>query len=326
MLTRRGLVYFGAFSGCARCFARAASLSAAAVNTPERGVPASAMRLDEVAPGNYVHLGAVEVVTQANQGDIANLGVIVGDDALAVVDTGGSVAVGEALLAAIRACTDKPVRYVINTHEHPDHVFGNRAFTGLGAIFVGHHNLPRELAERGDFYLRSYRDQLGPDAIDAVRLIPPTLLVEHETRLDLGGRTLLLTAWSPAAHTNCDLTVLDETTGTLYAGDLSFLQHVPVVDGSVKGWLDVLTRLATLPARRVVPGHGRIVAPWPEALDGERRFLTTLADDARRLIKQGVPLDEAVPQIGASERGLWQLFDDYEPRDATAAFTELEWE
>lgn len=319
-------MHLGAFSGCARCFARAAPLSAAAADAAEKNAPVPAMELDEIAPGNYVHFGEVEVVTRANQGDIANLGVVVGDEAVAVVDTGGSVAVGEALLAAIRARTGKAVRYVINTHEHPDHVFGNKAFAGLGATFVGHHNLPRELAERGDHYLRSYRDQLGPDAVDAVRLIPPTLLVEHETRLDLGGRTLLLTAWSPAAHTNCDLTALDEATGTLYAGDLSFLQHVPVVDGSVVGWLDVLTRLAKLPARRVVPGHGRIVAPWPEALDGERRFLATLADDARRLIKQGVPLDEAVPQIGASERGLWRLFDEYEPRDATAAFTELEWE
>ena len=319
-------MHLGAFPSCARCFAHAAPLFAATVDIAEKKALVPAVRLDEIAPGNYVHLGEVDVVTQANQGDIANLGVVVGDEAVAVVDTGGSVAVGEALLAAIRACTAKPVRYVINTHEHPDHVFGNRAFAGLGATFVGHHNLPRELAERGDFYLRSYRDQLGPDAVDAVRLIPPTLLVEHETRLDLGGRTLLLTAWSPAAHTNCDLTVLDEATGTLYAGDLSFLQHVPVVDGSVVGWLDVLTRLAKLPARRVVPGHGRVGAPWPEALDGERRFLMALASDARRLIKQGVPLDEAVPQIGASERGLWQLFDDYEPRDATAVFTELEWE
>jgi quinoprotein relay system zinc metallohydrolase 2 len=319
-------MHLGAFAGCARCFARAASLSATMVDTTENNAPPLAVKLDEIAPGNYAHLGQVAIVTESNRGDIANLGVIVGDDAVAVVDTGGSVAVGEALLAAIRTLTAKPVRYVINTHEHPDHLFGNRAFTGLGAVFVGHRNLPRELAERGDFYLRSFRDQLGPDAVDAVRLIPPTLLVDHELRLDLGGRTLLLTAWSPAAHTNCDLTVLDEATGTLYAGDLTFLQHVPIVDGSVKGWLDVLTRLAKLPARRVVPGHGRIVAPWPEALDDERRFLTTLANDARRLIKQGVPLDEAVPQIGNSERDLWQLFDEYEPRDATTTYTELEWE
>ncbi len=167
------------------------------------------------------------------------------------------------------------------------------------STFVGHHNLPAELAKRARYYLRSFRDALGAAAIAEVRIIPPTLLVDDETTLDLGGRRLRLTAWSPAAHTDCDLTVLDETTGVLFAGDLVFLQHVPVVDGSLPGWLSVLPRLAKLPARIVVPGHGRLIAPWPAALDDERRYLTSLAADARRLIAAGVPLAQAVPQIGA---------------------------
>ena len=194
--------------------------------------------------------------------------------------------------------TDKPVRYVINTHEHPDHVFGNAAMPP-GVTFVGHHNLPAELAKRGAYYLRSYRDQLGETAIAAVRIIPPTLLVDTETTLDLGDRRLRLTAWSPAAHTNCDLTVLDETTGVLFAGDLVFLQHVPVVDGSLTGWLAVLPRLAHVPAKIVVPGHGRAVASWPQALDDERRYLTVLAQDTRRLIAAGTPLARAVADIGS---------------------------
>jgi glyoxylase-like metal-dependent hydrolase (beta-lactamase superfamily II) len=120
--------------------------------------------------------------------------------------------------------------------------------------------------------------------------------------------------------------VLDEETGVLYSGDLVFLQHVPVIDGSLTGWLSVLQRLAELPARIVVPGHGRLVAPWPQALDDERRYLGVLAEDARRLIKAGVPLARAVTEIGLGERGRWQLFDDYNPRNATAAFSELEWQ
>ncbi len=120
---------------------------------------APAFNIENIADGDYAHFGQVAVTTPENAGDIANLGIIVGRDAVAVIDTGGSVQVGRALLDAVRQITDKPVKYVINTHEHPDHVFGNAAF--VGAIFVGHHNLPRELRARAAFYLQSFRDQLG---------------------------------------------------------------------------------------------------------------------------------------------------------------------
>ncbi|HEX2941196.1 MAG TPA: quinoprotein relay system zinc metallohydrolase 2, partial [Rhodopila sp.] len=285
----------------------------------------TALLIRSIASGDYVHFGQIAVTTPQNAGDIANIGIIVGGDAVAVVDTGGSVQVGEQLVAAVHRITEKPIRYVIETHEHPDHVFGAAAF-GPGVTFVGHHNLPEELAKRGSYYLHSFRDALGPEAIAKVRIIPPTLLVKTDVTLNLGDRTLLLTAWSPAAHTDCDLTVLDQKTGVLFAGDLVFLQHIPVIDGSLLGWLSVLPRLASLPARIVVPGHGQLVAPWPQALDDERRYLNVLATDTRRFIAAGTPMAQAVPQIGQSERSHWKLFDDYNPRNATAAFSELEWE
>ncbi len=288
--------------------------------------PAEApLTIHDVAPGDYVHFGQIALTTPDNAGDIANLGIIVGRDAVAVVDTGGSVSVGRRLLLAVHQITALPVRYVINTHEHPDHTFGNAAFEA-GATFVGHHNLPAEMAKRGAYYLQSYRAQLGDAAIAEVRIIPPTLLVDTETELDLGDRRLRLIAWTPAAHTDCDLTVLDETSGVLYAGDLVFLRHVPVVDGSLTGWLSLLPRLRELPAQIVVPGHGDTVAAWPAALDDERRYLSVLAQDARRLIAAGTGLAQAVPQIAKSERSRWQLFDDYNPRNATEAFGELEWQ
>jgi quinoprotein relay system zinc metallohydrolase 2 len=284
------------------------------------------LAIHQIADGDYAHFGQVAMTTAGNAGDIANIGIVVGRDAVAVIDTGGSVAVGQALLTALRKITSKPLRYVINTHEHPDHIFGNAALANPGVTFVGHHNLPASIAAHGPFYLHSFRDVLGADAIARVRLIPPTLLVDNTLTLDLGGRTLLLTAWQPPAHTDCDLTVLDQQTHTLFSGDLVFLDHVPVIDGSLKGWLDVLPRLAAVPAERVLPGHGARVAAWPRALDDERRYLLAVEADTRKLIASGTPLAEAVPRIGEAERGRWQLFDDYNPRNATAAFSELEWE
>src|SRR5277367_3474206 len=235
------------------CLALAALL-ATLFNLPQTHAQQPQLSIAEVAPGLFVHVGAIALMTRENEGAIANVGFVVGNDAVAVVDTGGSVREGRELLAAIRARTDKPIRYVINTHGHPDHVFGNAAFLGNGTTFVGLKNLPQALAERGPFYLDAFRKIMGDGLIDEVRIVPPTLLVEGSLRLDLGGRTLVLQAW-PAAHSDSDL---------------------PVIDGSIRGWLRMMDDLAKQPAERVVPGHGP-VSQWPTALAGERRYLEMLA-------------------------------------------------
>ena len=165
---------------------------------------------------------------------------------------------------------------------------------------------------------------MGDELIDEVRVMPPTLLVDGELKLDLGSRSLVLRAW-PTAHSDSDLTVLDEQTKTLFAGDLVFLEHVPVMDGSIKGWLASLDALSALPAERVIPGHGAASA-WPAALADERRYLETLASDVRALIARGKPISVAADSAASIERPRWQLFEDYNARNATAAFSQMEWE
>lgn len=288
------------------------------------GRAASAFVLNEIAPGVFVHQGETALMTRDNLGGIANLGAVVGDGAVAVIDTGGSLLEGKAFLAALREKTDKPIRYVVNTHAHPDHIFGNAAFEQAGVVFIGHKNLPRALAARGAFFLSSFRSAMG-DALDGVRIIPPTETVAETQAIDLGGRRLILQAWS-TAHSDCDLTVFDEKSGVLFAGDLLFLQHVPVIDGSMLGFLAVADRLAAIPATRVVPGHGPMVAPWPGALEDQRAYLTRLTADLRAAIRRGATVEETTKTAGEAERPKWRLFDDYHRRNATAGFAELEWE
>jgi len=278
----------------------------------------------EVAPGVFVHQAPYALALPRNLGFVGNAGFIVGRDAVAVIDTGGSLKAGEALRAAIRARTPLPVRYVINTHMHPDHVLGNAAFAGPGVSFVGHRNLPQALAARADAYLSATARLVGAAAA-GTRIVPPDVTVADALTLDLGDRPLRLEAW-PTAHTATDLTVLDEATGTWFLGDLLFLGHVPALDGKAAGWIALLAELKRRPAARVVPGHGPASAPWPQAAEPTERYLGRLSDDVRGMIRAGRTMAEAAGEAGRGEAGNWQLFDDFNARNATAAYHEFEWE
>jgi quinoprotein relay system zinc metallohydrolase 2 len=286
---------------------------------------AEGLEVSEVAPGVFVHQGRYEVQSPQNRGDMANASFVVGNDAVAVIDTLGSAVAGRALRDAIRAVTDKPIRYVINTHMHPDHVFGNAAFKEDNPAFVGHYKLARGLGTRADRYLAINKQMLGEDAFAGIEIIPPTVAVENSLSLDLGGRTLVLEAQA-TAHTDNDLTITDTATDTLFLGDLLFSVHVPTLDGSIRGWQALLERLASMQAARVIPGHGPHAMELTEALEPEQRYLAAIAGDVRRLIKEGKTLEDAVKTAGFSERDAWKLFDHYHVRNVTAAFAELEWE
>jgi quinoprotein relay system zinc metallohydrolase 2 len=284
-----------------------------------------ALPMTPVAEGVFVHFGAQEDSGPGNLGDIANIGFIVGGRCVAVIDTGGTAQTGRRLRAAVAGTAPgKPVCYVINTHVHPDHIFGNAAFREPGTVFVGHAKLPAAMAARGGNYLRALQRDFQ-EAAAASEVVPPTLLVQDSMELDLGGRVLILRAW-PTAHTDNDLTVYDSRSGTLWLSDLLFVERIPVVDGSIRGWLALHPRLAGLDARRVVPGHGRVDGSFRGALAAQERYLRVVSDGVRAAIKSGRTLPQAVADVGASEKGRWLLFESFNPRNVTAAYAELEWE
>ena len=289
------------------------------------------LHVDQVAPGVYVHIGQHKDFEDGYDGDIANIGFVVGSDAVAVIDTGGSYAVGMALKQAVRKVTQLPIRYVINTHGHPDHVFGNAAFidadaagAGVQPQLIGHAMLPRALALRGDAYLRNLHKQLGV-AADKSTLVAPSVTLQDRLRLDLGHRMLVLTAW-PVAHTNNDLTVLDAATGTLWTGDLLFIERTPAIDGDIQGWLSAIDTLEKTPAVTTIPGHGPVTRNKNGALARERAYLATLLRDVRTSIRHGTDMTATMATAAASERGRWQLFDVVNRRNVNLIYPVLEWE
>lgn len=315
-------------SGWPRRLATAAVLAASVVagGCGTAGPRLPGATLAAIAPGLYLHRGVLEEWGPGNGGDVANAVVVVGTRCAAVIDSGGTADGGRQLLAALRGLTPLPVCYVINTHAHPDHVFGNVAFAALEPAprFVGHRRLPAALAARGGTYLNALRRDFGPEAAESTRVIAPDLLVDDRLELDLGGRRLSLRAW-PTAHTDADLSVLDDASRTLILGDLLFVDHLPVVDGRLKGWLAVLDELRGWQVERVVPGHGAPSTAWPGALDAQQRYLRQLQADVRRALKEGLTLGQAVARIAPDHPG-WRLQDAFHARNVTAAYAELEWE
>ncbi|AUC56103.1 MBL fold metallo-hydrolase (plasmid) [Sagittula sp. P11] len=316
----------------AECAARIAAqppevpaFSRGSVEGDPRCVPAGpVLDLAEVAPGLWVHQGLIEEPDTENGGDVSNLAIVIGGDSVAVIDSGSARWIGESLWRAIRARTDLPVSHVILTHVHPDHVFGASVLAEAGAEVVGHEGLPRALADREENYLDSLDRLVGAQGMLGTEPPEVTETVADTAEIDLGARVLRLDAW-PAAHTTVDLTVFDAATGTLLAGDLLFHRHTPALDGSLRGWQAALAELEGQ-GTHVVPGHGDPLLPWPEGGTALKRYLDTLARETRAAIDAGERLGEAVKHIAESERDAWELFDAYNPRNATLAFTELEWE
>jgi quinoprotein relay system zinc metallohydrolase 2 len=285
---------------------------------------AEALPMEEAAPGVYVHHGTHEDLDQGYRGDICNIGFIVGEKGVAVIDSGGSLAIGQRLRESVRKVTPLPILYVINTHVHPDHIFGNAAFLAEKPIYVGHANLANAMELRKEAYLRNNATWLG-DAATGTDIVKPTQAVTSTLELDLGSRILLLTAY-PTAHTNTDLTVLDNSTATLWTGDLLFVERTPAIDGDIKGWLSTIETLRTVSALRAIPGHGPVVADWNQALNNEQRYLETLLADVRNSIQQGESMEQAMDTAAASEKENWVLFDNVNRRNVNLIYPKLEWE
>ncbi len=253
----------------------------AAAQTPDYG-----LKPLKVAADTYVLPGKLETFSTANGGNIANTAFIVTRAGVVVIDTGPSKLYGEAMRRAIAQITPLPVVKVVNTHLHPDHVFGNQAFTE--ARIEALPDSTRELSEQGKGFTEGlYRLVGGWMAGTELRL--PDKAPRSE---DVGGHRLEMVALT--GHTHADLVVLDRTTGTLFASDLVFLDRAPATPhADIAAWLAALDAIERLPFTTLVPGHGP-VHRGDRGIAQTRDWLTWLRATLKRAAEDGLDMSEAM--------------------------------
>ena len=243
----------------------------------------------QIAADTWLLEGRTENFAASNGGNIVNVAFIVTDAGVVLIDTGVSRRYGEALRAAIGRVTDKPVALVINTHHHPDHVFGNQAFSDVPIAALAH---PRELlAEQGAAFADNLYRLLG-DWMRGTEVLLPGETLEPGVR-EIGGHRLQLLAFS--GHTGADLAIFDRSTGVLFAADLVFYQRAlttPQTPG-LEVWLSDLAELEKLPYRLLVPGHGP-VATGREPFAQMRDYLGWLDGLLRDAAARGLEMNEAM--------------------------------
>jgi len=271
-----------------------------------------------------VHYGRPVSLDAPGHDDIANIGFVVGDRCVAVIDTGGSVRIGGELRTAVAEHARVPICFVVNTHVHVDHVLGNKAFEADHPQFVGAARLAAAMERNRPYFVEHFGEDLAPP-VSGAEILGPDRLVADTLELDLGGRRLTLQAW-PIAHSDCDLTVLDRKTRSLWTGDLLVRDRLPAVDGSASGWLKVLDRLNQMQVDRTVPGHGGLIHELHTAVESERRYLVALVEGVRRELTQGQSMQHAIDRVALSERPRWLLWESTHPGNVARVYKQLEWE
>ena len=288
----------------------------------------------EIAEGVYAHIGKHENFYENNNlGDIANLGFIIGDESIAVIDTGGSHQIGEAFRKAIKKVSKKPIKYVINTHGHQDHIFGNTAFISEGATIYGHYNLKKFLQERGSQYVRQI-NEVGDEIKGTSIIFPHKIIAEtsqdetkklsDEITIDLGNRKLLLVS-HPTSHTYADATVYDLKTKTFFVGDLVQDERLPTMDGLTKEWIKLLDEIEKVDFKIMVPGHGKVQTD-NAALKKTKTYLQVLYNDVIDALKKDIPAEKVIEIAAKSEKNKWLLFDLVNPGNVVRTFMRYEWE
>lgn len=308
---RRALRLLGALGG--------AALAGCAASP---AVPGTSPVARPVAPGVYMLPGSGGIADERNLGRIGNAGFIVGETGVVAIDTGTSYAHGRAILAAIRAVTDKPVQLALVTHTRPEFLFGGRAFQEAGIPVRMHSRTARLMAARCDTCLKQLRQVVGEAPLAGTAMYKPDQQFDDGHAVDGIGRAVRVLYLGHSSGPG-DIAVFDESSRTLFAGGLLDAQRVPdIQDSDLAAWHGALATLRGLRVGTVVPGHGS--ASSSALIDVVDGYLAALEKKMRDLVASGTSLLE-VPDAG--ELPAYERWDQYElvhRRNASIAFLRFE--
>ena len=229
-----------------------------------------------------------------------NIGIVVGNRATLVVDTGLGARNGATVVRAEQKLAKSPILYLTTTHFHPEHATGLQSFPE-NTILIRPNIQQAELDKDGPDMVERFRNMSAQnkDLLQDVQLRPPDILFDNEMKLDLGGVTARL-LWYGPAHTDGDISIFVEPDGTLIPGDIVQNKLVPNLIGdnvSAKSWIAVLDKLAPLHPKFIVPDHGTLGDG--SLIAQERAFLVDLRTRSLELKAQGKSADEAGKMVAA---------------------------
>lgn len=281
------------------------------------GPPVVSGEPHEVAPGVFI-------VPDDRVPLVPNVGVIVGERAALVVDTGLGPRNGQRVLALARELAGARDLLLTTTHFHPEHAYGTQVFTE--ATIIVNREQRDEMRQKGQGYLDTFRS-LGEEVaheLENVEFVDPQVVYYGACELDLGGLEVQLRSWGPA-HSRGDQVVLLPDQRVLFAGDLvenrffPILPYVPPYDVDVDGdrWITVLEELERSAPQIVIPGHGELGGA--ELITVYREYLEELREETRKLAADGQDADAIVGTLIPQMLGRRPDWDASEPwRIATA--------
>ena len=268
----------------------------------------AALTPQRIAPDVYAFIGGVGPLSKNNAGNVGNSGFIVGRDGVIVIDSGASYSHGKQMIAAIAKVTRKPLRLLIVTHGVQEFLFGNAAFQELGVPLLAHRETAGLIRSRCETCLKNLRQILGEAQMRGTKVVVPFQLVDGTTALSVAGRKLELLHFGWAA-TPGDLAVWDRASGTLFAGGLISIGRIPDLrDGLLDNWVAALEKVLKLPALKIVPGHGPVLAPHDAT--GTLVYLRALDKQVRGLYERRKSLSEAIHEATLPDFRSWALYPE----------------